>query len=97
MRRQQTVGEMIASHHWRDASDRARKADKQFMDTELGRAFHAMLNAHARMWQLDGQEHVSDRAMKVATERDDEAQRTFLTLMSRAIDDARRASKSEIN
>lgn len=85
MRRAATVGEMIASHHWREAFDRARDANRPFVESDLGRAFHAMLNAHARTWQLDGQEHPSDRAVKVAAERDEEAQRTFLTLMHRAI------------
>lgn len=86
MRPAPTVGEIIASHHWREAFNAARAADKPFLDSPLGRAFLAMLSAHARTWQLDGQEHASDRAMKVAAERDEEAQRTFLTLMHRAIE-----------
>lgn len=85
MRKAMTVGETIANHHWRDAFSVARDANKPFADSNLGRAFNAMLNAHARAWELAGNEHASDRAIQAAEDRNDEAQRTFLTLMHRAI------------
>lgn len=89
MKKQMTVGEMIARHHWRDAWEKAREEHEVFRKSELGRAYYAMLNAHARTWRLDGDENASPRAIQIAADLDEEAQRTFLTIMNRAIDQGR--------
>lgn len=85
MRAQKTVGEMIASHHWRDANDRARSAERAFLETDIGRAFLEFKNALGHAWQRDGQEHVSDKALRVAWQRADDAERMFMTHLNRAL------------
>lgn len=85
MRTQQTVGEMIANHHWRDARNRALSVDRAFLETDLGRAFQDFKNAFGYAWQRDGQEHTSDKALRVAWERADAAERIFMTHLNRAI------------
>ncbi len=80
-----TVGEIIASHHWRDARDRAKADTEPFENSHLGRAFRAMLNAHGAAWQRHGQEHVSDKALRSAWLRAEDAEQVFLTLLKRVI------------
>ena len=84
-KKQTTVGEMIASHHWRDAFEIARAASAPFEASYLGRAFRAFVNAHGAAWQADGQERISDEKLRAVWERADDAERVFMTLLKRAI------------
>jgi len=80
-----TVGEMIADHHDDDALRRAVVDARQFADTELGRAFHSFKNALGAAWQKDCQDHISDKALRLAWAKAEEAERVLMTHMRRSL------------
>ena len=82
-RKQLTVGEMIASHHFRDALTRTRAEHAAFASTDVGRAFLDFENALAGYWQLDGQEHVSDKRLNAAADKADRARAVLRTHITR--------------
>ena len=88
-RKFETVGEMVANLHWRDAAEVARKDAKEFQDTDVGRALLAFENTHFRVVQCDCQEHISDKSLRVAWDRFDEAHRTLVTHIKRLMESAR--------
>lgn len=89
MRAQQSVGEQIANHHWRDAHETARRAQQAFEATELGAALRAFEHCIGDAWRIDTElgfmDGRSDKAAKRAWEKADEARRTLMTHLKRAI------------
>lgn len=85
MPKQMTVGEIISSHHWRDALLKARKDSEVFAATEVGRAMLDFENALAGYWRLDGLEHVSDKRLTAASDKADRARAVLRTHIARLL------------
>lgn len=77
----QTVGEMIAAHHWRDAWTRARLDEQVFRATPLGSSLTRWENALANAWQADCRENISDKALNAAWDKEEKARREFRTFL----------------
>lgn len=87
VRRQPTVGEMIAAHHAKDALWRARQDANAFKATDIGAAFLRFENSLADAWRRDTEfgyrDGVGEKAANRAWERHDADRRTFMTLLGR--------------
>ncbi|MDE2097064.1 MAG: hypothetical protein KGL39_07445 [Patescibacteria group bacterium] len=70
-------GEEPAGDDWQK---RAAK-ECNWRQTPIGAAFARFDNLLARYWQLDGQEHVSDRRLREAADAAEAARRDFLFLL----------------
>lgn len=55
--------------------------ERGWNQTPLGKAFRKFENAHSRFWQMDGQDHISDRLLRNADEAQQTARRELLLLL----------------
>jgi len=88
MRTLQTVGEMIAEHHFRDAMNNAAEAARSYNQTFVGRAIRSLISSLENACMLEAQEHVSLSKQATAWERVDECERTLRSVIDRAIREA---------
>ena len=86
---QKSVGEMISDHHWRDAASAHRQEMKAFYETDLGRSINAFAHAIRESERVGNMDYPSDRALKRAADREDEAERTLRTMIRLALSKAR--------
>ena len=57
------------------------RAEREWAQTEIGKAFVRFENAHSRYWQNDGNDRISDRRLRELHEAAEAARCKFLILV----------------
>lgn len=84
-----TVGEMIASLHFRDAISRAAEDSRAYGQTDIGRATRNLRSAIENACMLEAMDHVRLSKQEAAWDRVDECERTLRSVIDVAIREAR--------
>ena len=65
-----------------------RAKEYEFLKTNIGKKFYAMMNAHGTVWAQEYNENVSPKKLEVLTEQSDRAKATFREELDKLIDKA---------